>query len=157
MSWQVLFEQIDWQSWIAAAALLFSCFTFWKQYRLEKEQMEQQRQLNDLMIAKEVADAKSAKKAEISATLVREVSHFKVKIFNKGQAKATNVRLVIDDSVNPYNLFNRDIFPLEALEPQQGVSLAAAIYTNSPSKMPITLIWDDETGNDFEKTVYLTR
>lgn len=157
MNWRVMLEQIDWQSWIAALALLFSGYTFWKQYRLEKEQADQQRQLNDLMIAKELADAKSAKRADISANLVREIKSSKVKIFNRGQARATNVRLVMDDSSSALRLLNREIFPLEALEPQQGVSLIAAVYLNSPSKMPITLIWDDETGNNYEKTVYLTR
>lgn len=157
MNWRVMLEQIDWQSWIAALALLFSGYTFWKQYRLEKEQADQQRQLNSLMIAKELADAKSAKRADISANLVREIKGSKVKIFNRGQARATNVRLVMDESSSALKLVNREIFPLEALEPQQGVSLIAAVYLNSPSKMPITLIWDDETGDNYEKTVYLTR
>lgn len=157
MNWYVMLERVDWQSWIAALALLFSGYTFWKQYRLEKEQADQQRQLSDLMIAKELAEAKSAKRADISANLIKELKGSKVKVFNRGQARATNVRLVIDDSSKALKLLDREIFPLEALEPQQGVSLIAAVCMNSPSKMPITLIWDDETGNNNEKTVYLTR
>lgn len=157
MNWYVMLERVDWQSWIAALALLFSGYTFWKQYRLEKEQADQQRQLSDLMIAKELAEAKSAKRADISANLIKELKGSKVKVFNRGQARATNVRLVIDESSSALKLLDREIFPLEALEPQQGVSLIAAVYMSSPSKMPITLIWDDETGNNNEKTVYLTR
>lgn len=157
MDLHAILERVDWQSWIAAAALLFSGYTFWKQHRLEKGQADQQRLLNDLMITKELADAKNAKKADISANLVRELKGSKVKIFNKGQATAKNVRLVMDDSSNAFNLINLEIFPLEALEPRQGVSLIAAVHVNSPSKMPITLIWDDETGSNHEKTVYLTR
>jgi hypothetical protein len=64
------FERIDWKIWISAAALLFFCYTFWKQYRLDRGQAEQQSQLNDLVIAKEIAEVINAKKAEVSANLV---------------------------------------------------------------------------------------
>lgn len=157
MDMPTLLTRIDWQSWIALAALLFSGYTFWKQHRLEKEQAVQQKQLNDLMIAKELAEVQNAKKAELSASYVKELKGSKVKVFNKGQAVARNVRLVVEDEGDAFQLMDLGIFPLEAMEPQQGVSLIAAVHMGSPPKMAVTLIWDDDTGADHRKMVYLTR
>ncbi|MFI4927180.1 MAG: hypothetical protein ACHP7E_05770 [Burkholderiales bacterium] len=64
---------------------------------------------------------------------------------------------MIDKSADGFQLLNREVFPLETLEPQQGVDLPAAVHMGSPAKMPITLVWDDGTGQNHEKLVYLTR
>jgi hypothetical protein len=119
MHWQTLFSKIDWQSVIAALALLFSIYTFWKQYRLGKEQAVQQKQLNDLMIAKELVEAQNTKKADVSANLIKVgENNYRVKVLNRGKAEARNVR--IEDSASGSYLIEQDVkskFPLERLEP----------------------------------------
>lgn len=151
---------IDWQTVVALLALGFSVYTFRKTHNLSQKQaelLEDQKRLNRMLVEKEEAEAISAKSADVSARMVRELKGAKVKVFNAGKAAARNVRLVTDESGAGFQLLNREIFPLETLEPQQGVDLPAAIHMGSPAKMPITLIWDDGTGNNHEKVVYLTR
>lgn len=151
---------MDWQTVVALLALGFSVYTFRKTHGLAEKQaelLEDQKRLNRILVAKEEAEAVNAKKADVSARLVRELKGAKVKVFNAGRAAACNVRLVADESGPGFQLLNRDVFPLERLEPQQGVELPAAIHMGSPSKMAMTLLWDDETGEDHQKVVYLTR
>lgn len=151
---------VDWQTVVALLALGFSAYTFRKTHNLSQKQaelLEDQKRLNRMLVEKEEAEAISAKRADVSARMVRELKGAKVKVFNAGKAAARNVRLVTDESGAGFQLLNRNVFPLETLEPQQGVDLPAAIHLNSPSKMPITLVWDDDTGDDHEKVVYLTR
>lgn len=151
---------IDWQTIAALLALAFSVYTFRQTHNLAEKQaelLEDQKRLNRILVVKEETEAISTRKADVSARMVKELKGSKVKVFNSGKSVARNIRLIIDDSGNPFQLLNRDIFPLETLEPQQGVDLIAAVYMGSPSKMPITLMWDDDAGSNHEKTVYLTR
>jgi hypothetical protein len=47
-------------------------------------------------------------------------------------------------------------FPLEVLEPMQGVELIAGITMGSRSKYAIGLAWEDDSSDVNEKTVYVT-
>ena len=150
---------IDWQSVVALLALAFSVYTFRRTHNLAQKQaelLEDQKRLNRILVEKEETEAANAKRADVSARMVRELKGSKVKVFNAGKASARNVRLVFDESSEGVRLLNREIFPLEILEPQQGVNLPAAVYLGSPAKTAITLIWDDGTGDNHEKVVYLT-
>lgn len=156
-------QAINWQTLAAILALLFSVYSFWKTYKISVKQaelLEDQKRLNRMLVEKEEADARNAKRADLSANLVKLANNnYRVKVFNRGKAPARNVRIDLatesDDSV----LSTRDVdskFPMEQLEPQQGVDLIASLHMNSPSKIPIDLTWDDDTGTDHRKTVYLT-
>jgi len=154
---------VDWQTITAALALLFSVYTFWKTYKLSVKQaelLEDQKRLNRMLVEKEEADARNAKKADLSANLVKVANNnYRVRVFNRGKAPARNVRIDLATQSSDPVPITRDVdskFPMERLEPQQGVDLIAAVHWDSPSKMPIVLIWDDDTGTDHEKTVYLT-
>jgi hypothetical protein len=162
--WQTIldgFNAINWQSIVAVSAFVFSFYTFRKTHKLSEKQaelVEGQKKLNRMLVSKEEAEAYNAKKADLSANLVKVGNNYRVKVFNKGRAVAHNVRVEFDtegDSI----LMKRDVeskFPMEQLDPQQGVDLLASVHMNSPSKVPIKLIWDDATGADHSKTAYLT-
>lgn len=154
---------IDWQTITAALALLFSVYSFWKTYKLSAKQaelLEDQKRLNRMLVEKEEADARSAKKAELSANLVKLANNnYRVKVFNRGKAAARNVRIDLTTESDESVLIASDVeskFPMELLEPQQGIDLIAAVHASTPSKIPIDLIWDDDTGTDHKKTAYLT-
>ncbi len=151
---------IDWQTVVALLALAFSVYTFRQTHNLavkQAELLEDQKRLNRMLVEKEEAEAVNVRRADVSARMVKELKGSKVKVFNAGKAAARNVRLELSGSGNGIQLLNRDIFPLERLEPQQGVDLIAAVHLGSAAKMPIRLLWDDDTGDNHEKTVYLTR
>jgi hypothetical protein len=153
------FNAIQWQTIVAVLAFAFSIYTFRKTHKLSEKQtelIEDQKRLNKILVEKEESEAHNAKKADLSARLVKVANNnWRVKIFNKGKAEARHVRVESDTNI----LLNRDVeskFPMDRLEPQQGIDLIAAIHLNSPSKIPIKLVWDDATGNDHSKTVDLT-
>lgn len=157
-----MLENIDWSIIVALLALVFSVYTFRRTHNLAEKQaelLEDQKRLNRMLVEKEEAEARNALRADVSANLVKIGKNYKVKVFNRGKAVARNVRLVDDTADQDSFLIQSDVeskFPLENLEPQLGVELIAAIHMQSPSKLPITLIWDDDTGIDHRKTVHLT-
>ena len=151
---------IDWQTIVALLALAFSVYTFRKAQNLAEKQAELvkgQKRLNDLWVAKEESEVRNAKRADVSANLVRLPKGAQVKVFNKGKAEARNVRIEFNEDESIFIRSDVDSkFPLERLEPQQGVDLIAAVHMSSPSKIPLKLLWDDDHGTNHAKTVYLT-
>lgn len=150
----------DWQTVVAGLALIFSVYTFRKTQNLAEEQaelVEDQKRLNRLLLAKEQEAAVSSRRAVLSARLVKLGNGYRVKIFNRGNAAARNVRILIPEGTTL--LIQSDVnakFPLEHLESQNGVDLIAQIYTGSASKQSISIFWADDHSDSNEKTVYLT-
>lgn len=151
---------IDWQTVVACLALLFSIFTFRKTQNLAEKQaelVEDQKRLNQLLLAKEQEAAVTSKKADLSARLVKSGNGYVVKVFNRGNAVAHNVRVLIPDSTTVLDQSTVDMkFPLEQLDPQQGVDLVARVYIDSASKQSISVLWEDGHSENNQKTVYLT-
>lgn len=151
---------IDWQTIVAGLALIFSVYTFRKTQNLAEKQVElveDQKRLNRLLLAKEQEAAVSSKRADLSARLVKLGKGYSVKVFNRGNAVARNVRLLVPDGTTL--LIQSDVdakFPLEHLEPQSGVDLIARVYIGSASKQSLSIFWEDDHAAANEKTVYLT-
>lgn len=166
IDWQAIpdwLKAIEWQTIIAVLAFVSSIYTFRKTYKLSEKQaelVEDQKRLNRILVEKEEIEACNAKKADLSARLVKVTNNnWRVKIFNKGKAEARHVRVEFDTEGDNVILMKRDVeskFPMDRLEPQQGVDLIAVLHLNSPSKVPVKLIWNDDTGSDHSKTVDLT-
>jgi hypothetical protein len=164
--WQAILDwikAIKWQTVTAVLAFVFSIYTFRKTHKLSEKQVElveDQKRLNRMLVEKEEVEARNTKKANVSARLVKVMNNnWRVKIFNMGKAEARHVRIEFDTDSDNGILAKSDVeskFPMDRLEPQQGVDLIASLHLNSPSKIPINLIWDDDTGNDHSKTVDLT-
>lgn len=166
IDWQAIlgwFKTIEWQSAVAVLAFAFSIYTFRKTHKLSEKQaelVEDQKRLNRILVEKEETEACNAKKADLSARLVKVANNnWRVKIFNKGKAEARHVRIEFDTEGDNVILIKRDVeskFPMGRLEPQQGVDLIASLHLNSPSKVPVKLIWNDDIGSDHSKIVDLT-
>lgn len=144
---------------IALVALLIAIWTAWRTDRFNKRQTAFEataERLNLLLIEKEAAETVAQNRADVSANFLKTgKSDYKLKVFNKGQGTATNVRFdVLDDS----GLFiGSDIarkFPIPVLERHQFVELIAAVHMGSPSRAHIRLSWDDETGKDHAKELH---
>src|SRR5688500_4820184 len=132
-------EGIDWGVVIAAIALIFSVYTFRKTQNLAEKQaslVDDQKRLNELLVAREEKAAVSEKRAELSANLIRlgGVKN-KVRVFNKGTATARNVEISFPEG-NELVMKSEveDKFPLELLEPHQSVDLIAVIHLSSSRK-----------------------
>lgn len=119
----------------------------------------QNSKLTKKLLAKEEGKAEARTRADLGANFVQIGSNnYRLKIFNRGNSNARNVRIAFDDSEE--HCFNQhDIdskFPHELLEPHQGVELTAAIHMGSKRKQPLKLIWDGDFKTGNEKMVYPT-
>lgn len=148
--------QVDLSDIIALLALGLSAYAMKKTIKFNKRQnefIETNDKLNQLLLKKENQDAIHQKKADISANFIKiGKNNHRLKIFNKGKSTARNVRIEFPEGNEI--LINSDIhnkFPIPILEQHQSVELIAAIFLQSPSRMTIKLIWDDESGKDNEK------
>lgn len=148
--------KIDLGDIVALLALGLSAYSMKKTFDFNKRQnkfIETNDKLNKLLLEKESQDALHQRKADISANFIKiGKNNHRLKVFNKGRNTARNIRIEFPGGNEI--LINSDIqdkFPIPILEQHQSVELIAAIDMQSPSRMTIKLIWDDETGKDNEK------
>jgi hypothetical protein len=124
----------------------------------QKSLIASQELLNRRLIEREDSDSQAERQADLGANLVKVGdSRWRVKVFNKGRAAARNVTVSDGDASDL--LLKQDVdskFPMEVLEPQQGVDLIALVHLGSESKHAITLEWEDDFSTVNHKTVYVT-
>lgn len=132
---------------IAFIAVVVAFYYGWQNSKLTKR-----------LIAKEEHEAQARSRADLGANFMKLGNNsYRLKIFNKGNADARNVR--IDFLGDDHCLVQSEVdskFPHEVMEPHQGVELIAAPHWGSKSKYPMKLIWDDDYKTDNEKMVYPT-
>lgn len=146
---------------VAGSALLLSAFATWKSVQfneLQKKVISQQEQINKLQIERVNESIVLAKQAELGANIVKLGNmKYKLKIFNKGQAVATNVRinLPVENDIIPQSFID-DKFPLEMLDVHQSVEVWANPSLGSQSKVKLDLVWNDEISQNRTKSVVVT-
>ena len=142
-------------------ALLISGYAVWTTTKFNKRQLslvESQKQLNALLLEQGRNEAFNASKADPDASFVTlGRTRYKLKIWNKGQAAARNVRIVFPDG-NDVVIDSevQEKFPLEVLERFQSVELNAAISMQTKRKHKIRLMRADDFSETNEKVVYPT-
>ena len=146
---------------IACLALILSGYATWRTGRFNEKQkslIESQKELTNLLLEKEKGDVLGDKKADLSATFVKlGSSKHRLKIWNKGNATARNVKLEFPEGNDV--LIQSEInekFPLESLEKYQSVELIAAVHLDTRRKHVVRLIWEDDAQECNEKIAYLT-
>lgn len=146
---------------IAGLALLISGYATWRTTSFNAKQnslVESQDKLNCLLLEKEESEALSDKKADLGASFIQlGTSKYRLKIWNKGNASARNVRIEFPEGNDV--LIKSDVdekFPLELLEKYQAVELIAMVHMGTKSKQIIRLVWEDDAHDYNEKLAYPT-
>jgi len=146
---------------IASLSLLLSIIATWestKYKKLERELLEQQKKLNELILEKEQREARLAESADLGASMVRlGSSRHRLRVYNRGPATAYNVKIDFpegNDVVIEADLHEK--FPLETMEPGQSVELVAAVAMETRRKLAVRLSWENQEGTPSEKTIYVT-
>lgn len=146
-------ENIDFSLVLSILAILGSIFTYIKHDRKIKAQ---EKILNDYQIEKINEEKILKQKAFISAYLLPKIQHYRtLRFFNKGQASATNIRLMLDKDY-PY-LFSSNPFPYKCLNPGENIDLRIPITKETPNDISFKIIWDDpfDMGNFQEQFLHL--
>jgi len=139
---------------IATVALLISGYVAWHQHGINVSQ----KKVNELLLQQGETEELATRKADLGASFLKlgKNSH-RLKIWNKGKTTARNVRIAFPDG----NQFVADDdvrrkFPLETLEQYQSVEVIAFLTLGTDGKHHVSLTWDDDTGTNIEKSVYVT-
>jgi hypothetical protein len=146
---------------LAGLALLVSGFATFKTIDFSKKQQavnKVQERLNHELLRKEYAELETQRKADFGAAFSRVgSSNYRLKVFNKGRGAARHVSLEFPEGNHCFD--EHDIaskFPLEVLEPQQGVDLIAIMGMDSRRKYAIRVVWSDDFSPSNDKTLYPT-
>lgn len=148
--------QINVSDIVALIALGLSAFSMKKTVDFNKRQnefIETNDKLNKLLLNKENQSLLNQTKADISANFISiGKNKHRLKIFNKGQNTAKNIRIEILEGEEI--LLKDDIeekFPIQKLEQHHNVEIMALVYKPSPRKAKVKLVWDDDFGKNNEK------
>ena len=114
--------------------------------------------LHRIQIRQAKAEADAAKKADMGASLLTlGTSKHRLRIFNKGNAPARNVRVEFPKGQD--FLIDSDLeskFPMETMHPHQPVDLIAVWTYGTNSKHTIKIVWDDDFRENNEVVTYPT-
>ena len=146
---------------VSVLAFAMSAYSTKKTIDFNKRQndfIETNDKLNKMLLDKEQQESLVQKQADISATFINigKNTH-RLKVFNKGKSVASNVRIEFPSGNEV--LVEGDLkqkFPMPTLEPQQSVELIAAVHMQSPRRMDLRFVWDDQSGQDRDKLIHLT-
>lgn len=137
---------------IAIIALILSAYSLYKTIEFNKRQNEFSNtadHLNKLLLRKEKEDAIVAISAELNARVISVGrNNRRLKIYNKGNSEARNVRLEYQD-VEGFCIYDNEL-PIAVIQPSGGCDLIVATSMEAPSFITIKLIWDDDRGIDRE-------
>lgn len=151
-------EMNNWESWLSiggfAIALYTLVFTVRKYRKHEKRLNEQKVAINNYQLKKIQEEESAALKAVIKGNIV---SHTKgsdqLRVFNTGQANATNIRIEIIGSRD--GLMVENFENIEVLNPQRVYDFVIPLASRHVNMVQIKYTWDDASGKNREKTEYL--
>lgn len=140
----------------AAIGALYTYFVHTQKLNEQQKQInEQLTLLNKYQIDKNKEEEENKKKALIEANTYSthngKYKSWRIKIYNKGNVKALNIRLVSTDIDNDdkVNLRIPDGFlPYPSLLPQQSFEIGVALFSSHKDFYRIKLVWDDDSAKD---------
>lgn len=114
----------------------------------------QELKINAYNLFKIESEQLELKKAEVRASLIKgDRGKCTVKIYNKGKARAHQVRLIMDDQDF---LISNTAFPLAFMNPQESAEFYIHLTKESPDSMLLKIMWDDDYQKNNEYHQILT-
>lgn len=147
---------INWQDpsfLLSVVAILGTLFTYLKHDRKIKAQ---EKLINDYQLDKIEEEKIQKRQAIVRASLISgNKGHRILRVYNKGKATASNVRLIIKDE--PANLFTINPFPVSIISNDEKIDLDIYLHKQLPNNISVTILWDDEykSDNSHNQTVQL--
>lgn len=135
---------------LSSVAVVGTLFTYIKH---DKKIKTQEAKLNQYQISQIEEEVIEKKKALVKANIFDEgPAGKKLKIFNAGKAKATNIRLEFLDGINSGQV-NMSHFPYRLLNPLDNTEVLFNKYSCVKPTITVKLTWDDDfqMNNEFEQ------
>ncbi|MBR4621176.1 MAG: hypothetical protein IKO46_09350 [Salinivirgaceae bacterium] len=145
MEW---YKSMDcWALILSILAIVGSVFTYFLHDRKIKRQ---EAKINEYQLAKLKEEEQENKKAQICGTIVKHEKGKRVlKIYNKGKAPATNIRVDgIDEKRCCVN--GLELLPFELLNPQEFIEIIIFSFYGNNHTLHVTYYWDDASQKDNE-------
>ena len=141
------------ETWLAIGGLIVAFLSMLYTYIWGEKLRKQQIKINDQILSQNQEEETNKKKALICADTCKVDGGWRMKIYNKGEATARNIRFYSEDiekdksriivrlKLNPYPLLNKhDHFDV----------VLHLCSGHNPAPI-VKFIWDDEFGNDQER------
>ena len=136
-----------------AVSLTLGLISLFQNRKLNK----QQKQINAIILVKEEQEKNNQKRAIIEASSIAQKGSTIIKVYNKGNAIARNVRMKFPYDRNDGLLFRDPPFPYTQMNPKtQGTEFCINLVNGHIEQVIIKFIWDDEFANNNEITQILT-
>lgn len=148
----------NWESWLSIGGFAVSLYTVFftvRKYRKhEKRLNEQEAEINEYQLKKIQEEESDALKADINGNILPLTKgSVQLKVFNKGKANATNVRVEIVGSSK--GLVKKKFEEIEVLNPQRGYEYDIPLIYGHEKMVQIKYTWDDASGKNRERTEHL--
>lgn len=137
-------ENIDYSLIISILAIAGTIYTYFKH---DIKIKAQEKLINEHQIAKIEEEKTQLQQAIVRASLIKgNKGHRILKIYNKGQATARNIRLEIKDE--PDYLYSTNPFPFPLLNENENVDLNISLHNGTPDNISFIILWNDEYKED---------
>lgn len=145
-------KAMDWiNSIISVVAFIGTIYAY---IRRGKEIKDQEKQLNAIVIQKHEEDERLKRSADVKGNIIQTGTGKRIlRIYNKGQANARNIRLDILGDTEGLIILPNQIFPYELLTPYDHCDIIFFCRANSVSTLKICLTWDDDCKGRFSEQV----
>lgn len=138
---------------IAVLSLVLSGYLY---FRFDRKLKKQETLLNDFQLKAFEEEERLSKTADVSLNLYNISDNhvvYKIKVFNRGKADATNINVVITPQDNQFEdatqIYNSKDLPYTCLHPQDSFELQVRCY--NPSVREFVVTWEDEIGKHEKK------
>jgi len=127
---------------VSVAALLGSAVTY---FMHERRLKAQEAKINAYQLRKFEEEEREAKKAIMRANMIRcERGKRTIKVYNKGTAKARNIRFFVEGDEGDDLFIGNNTFPMLFMNEHDSVDLVIHLHSGSPDQVIIRLEWDDD-------------
>ena len=133
---------------ISVLALILSLVATVNGIRANKRQNkvnESQAEINRRLLERDDKERVAATQANLDANFIKVGKNHRLKIYNRGECTARNVEVSVPEGDDILLLSERhEKFPLDVLEPHDGIEMGAFVHMGTPPRHNITIIWDDD-------------
>ena len=140
------------ETWLSIGSLSVAIFSIIYTCVSEKKLRKQQIKINNQILSQNQEGEINKKKALICADTYKSGQGWRMKIYNKGEATARNIRFYSEDIEKDTRIIvrvNLDSIPL--LNKNEHFDVVLQLCSGHHPAPIVKFIWDDEFGNDQER------